>query len=135
MIVSPEIFQLVQIHIINCWLKHVLLYLLKRKKELKWGMECLITRFLGFLCKACYVWDTPEAKKVGYSRNNILFWTDRSTEQETVQCWVYFLKNFRPELLSKPLLENYSSYGDHGMRYLERSKRDPNDNYYPEVKR
>ncbi|CAH0717119.1 unnamed protein product, partial [Brenthis ino] len=55
-------------------------------------------------------------------------------EPETVKCWVYFLKNFRPELLSKPVLESYSASGDHGLPYLERSKRDPNDNFYPEVK-
>ncbi|XP_045782235.1 putative gamma-glutamylcyclotransferase CG2811 isoform X1 [Maniola jurtina] len=42
-----------------------------------------------------------------------------SSDQETVKCWVYFLKNFRPELLSKPQLENYSSTGPHGLRYLE----------------
>ncbi|XP_069364110.1 putative gamma-glutamylcyclotransferase CG2811 isoform X2 [Maniola hyperantus] len=42
-----------------------------------------------------------------------------SFDQETIKCWVYFLKNFRPELLSKPQLENYSSAGSHGLPYLE----------------
>ncbi|XP_050358695.1 putative gamma-glutamylcyclotransferase CG2811 isoform X2 [Nymphalis io] len=60
---------------------------------------------------------------------------DPSSEEETVKCWIYFLKNFRRELLTKPQLENYSSQGSHGLPYMERSKRDPNDNYYPEVKR
>ncbi|XP_045457686.1 putative gamma-glutamylcyclotransferase CG2811 isoform X2 [Melitaea cinxia] len=56
-------------------------------------------------------------------------------KEEIEKCWVYFLKNFRPELLAKEQFENYTSEGSHGLKYLERSKRDPNDNYYPEVKR
>ncbi|XP_048477759.1 putative gamma-glutamylcyclotransferase CG2811 isoform X1 [Plutella xylostella] len=36
-----------------------------------------------------------------------------------VKCWVYFLKNFKKELLSKPMLETYSSSGSHGLPYTE----------------
>ncbi|XP_039748420.1 putative gamma-glutamylcyclotransferase CG2811 isoform X1 [Pararge aegeria] len=66
--------------------------------------------------------------------DDIIVNKSESSDRETVKCWVYFLKNFRPDLLSKEQFENYSSMGSHGLRYLERSKRDPNDNYYHEVK-
>nr|XP_026488746.1 putative gamma-glutamylcyclotransferase CG2811 isoform X1 [Vanessa tameamea] len=42
-----------------------------------------------------------------------------SSEEETLKCWIYFLKNFRRELLTKPQLENYSSQGSHGLPYME----------------
>ncbi|XP_050669300.1 putative gamma-glutamylcyclotransferase CG2811 isoform X2 [Leptidea sinapis] len=54
--------------------------------------------------------------------------------EEVIKCWVYFLKNFRRELLKGKLYENYSSSGGHGLKYLERSKRDPNYNHYNEVR-
>nr|XP_049699874.1 putative gamma-glutamylcyclotransferase CG2811 isoform X1 [Helicoverpa armigera] len=57
------------------------------------------------------------------------------TETETtVQCWVYFLKNFKPELLDRPHLESYSSKGPHGLPYMDRSKRDPLYNHKSEIK-
>ncbi|OWR51813.1 hypothetical protein KGM_210201 [Danaus plexippus plexippus] len=57
------------------------------------------------------------------------------SQSENVKCWVYFLKNFRQELLSKQQFECYSSNGDHGLKYMENTNRDPNDDYYSEVKR
>ncbi|KAM3955447.1 putative gamma-glutamylcyclotransferase CG2811 [Aphomia sociella] len=57
-----------------------------------------------------------------------------SCDTETLKCWVYFLKNFKPQLLSRPLMEVYSSNGSHGLPYSERSKRDPNYNYRSEIK-
>ncbi|KAL0809549.1 hypothetical protein ABMA28_011083 [Loxostege sticticalis] len=54
-------------------------------------------------------------------------------EVKEIKCWVYFLKKFKQELLQRPLLEVYSSKGGHGLPYMERSKRDPNYNYKPEV--
>ncbi|XP_004924989.2 putative gamma-glutamylcyclotransferase CG2811 isoform X2 [Bombyx mori] len=50
-------------------------------------------------------------------KNDIVL-TD-STHRTVMKCWVYFLKMFKPELLSKPFLEDYKSEGDHGMRYCE----------------
>ncbi|XP_022817281.1 putative gamma-glutamylcyclotransferase CG2811 isoform X2 [Spodoptera litura] len=35
------------------------------------------------------------------------------------KCWVYFLKNFKPELLKRPYMDNYSSNGSHGLQYME----------------
>ncbi|XP_041988104.1 putative gamma-glutamylcyclotransferase CG2811 isoform X2 [Aricia agestis] len=49
------------------------------------------------------------------------------------KCWVYFLKQFRPELMKFEQFENYSSAGSHGLTYMERSKRDSNYNYKSEV--
>ncbi|CAH2056273.1 unnamed protein product, partial [Iphiclides podalirius] len=51
--------------------------------------------------------------------DNIDIKKDYSNEKETIRCWIYFLKNFKEELLSKPMLENYSSKGSHGMPYME----------------
>ncbi len=45
--------------------------------------------------------------------------------------WIYFLKDYRPEMLDLPTIGNYSSYGSHGLRYVERSERDnSNDGSY-----
>ncbi|XP_052742835.1 putative gamma-glutamylcyclotransferase CG2811 isoform X2 [Bicyclus anynana] len=49
------------------------------------------------------------------------------SHEEIVKCWVYFLKNFRPELLSKQQFENYSSSGSHGLRYLESNNESSTD--------
>ncbi|KAJ2938347.1 hypothetical protein O0L34_g13269 [Tuta absoluta] len=38
---------------------------------------------------------------------------------ETVQAWVYFLKKFKPNLLSREKMEDYSSKGPHGLVYME----------------
>ncbi|KAJ0170336.1 hypothetical protein K1T71_014264 [Dendrolimus kikuchii] len=48
--------------------------------------------------------------------DEILVCTDKV---ETHQCWVYFLKSFKPDLLSRQHLEDYSSKGDHSLPYLE----------------
>ncbi|XP_031770396.2 putative gamma-glutamylcyclotransferase CG2811 isoform X2 [Galleria mellonella] len=57
-----------------------------------------------------------------------------TNDVETVKCWVYFLKSFKQELLSRPQMDNYSSGGSHGLPYMERSKRDPSYNYRAEIK-
>ncbi|XP_072937633.1 putative gamma-glutamylcyclotransferase CG2811 isoform X2 [Epargyreus clarus] len=67
--------------------------------------------------------------------DDIIIERNRSLEKEVVCCWVYFLMNFKPELLNKQQFENYSSSDTHGLPYMERSKRDPTYNYYPEVKK
>ncbi|KAG8236472.1 hypothetical protein J437_LFUL016972 [Ladona fulva] len=52
----------------------------------------------------------------------------------SVNCWVYFLKNFRPELLNSPMLQCYQSKGDHGLPYLERYLREPGYSIIGEVR-
>ncbi|EEC19489.1 gamma-glutamylaminecyclotransferase isoform X1 [Ixodes scapularis] len=50
--------------------------------------------------------------------------------------WIYFLKSYKEELLSKPYLEDYSSKGDHGLEYVERYLRkvkDPKSAHREEV--
>ena len=37
--------------------------------------------------------------------------------------WIYFLPNFKPELLELETIDDYSSYGAHGLPYVERSDR------------
>lgn len=49
----------------------------------------------------------------------------RLDNKQTVECWVYFLKKFRPELLNSTFLTEYSSTGPHGLVYAERYLRDP----------
>ncbi|GJQ76424.1 hypothetical protein Trydic_g2139 [Trypoxylus dichotomus] len=34
--------------------------------------------------------------------------------------WIYFIKNFKSELLKRPMYENYSSDGEHGLKYVIR---------------
>ncbi|XP_049882898.1 putative gamma-glutamylcyclotransferase CG2811 isoform X5 [Pectinophora gossypiella] len=51
--------------------------------------------------------------------------TSEKGEQQTIKCWIYFLKKFKKELLKRPMMDSYSSRGSHGLPYLERSKRDP----------
>ncbi|XP_071452257.1 putative gamma-glutamylcyclotransferase CG2811 isoform X2 [Hetaerina americana] len=41
------------------------------------------------------------------------------TARSTFQCWVYFLKKFRADLLNLPMLQCYQSKGDHGLPYCE----------------
>lgn len=50
--------------------------------------------------------------------------------------WIYFLKNYRQELLSKTFLEEYSSKGNHGLEYVPRYLRftkDPKNSHRHEV--
>jgi len=49
----------------------------------------------------------------------------RSDTNTVEECWIYFLKSFRPELLSKPFYAEYSSEGDHGLSYIEWYLREP----------
>ncbi|KAH9629448.1 hypothetical protein HF086_015778 [Spodoptera exigua] len=57
-----------------------------------------------------------------------------SKHSQTEKCWVYFLKNFKPELLQRPFYDNYDSLGSHGLQYMDRSKRDPKYNHKSELK-
>lgn len=37
--------------------------------------------------------------------------------------WIYFIMDYKPELLKLNTYDNYSSYGEHGLPYVERSER------------
>ncbi|XP_073964502.1 putative gamma-glutamylcyclotransferase CG2811 isoform X2 [Choristoneura fumiferana] len=43
----------------------------------------------------------------------------KGNDTETQKCWVYFLKKFKPELLQRPAMDNYTSRGSHGLVYME----------------
>ena len=47
------------------------------------------------------------------------------TSNATKKTWIYFLKRFRPSLLSEPYLKEYSSEGPHGKPYTPRYLRVP----------
>lgn len=51
--------------------------------------------------------------------------TQINTEDSVIDCWCYFMTNFRQELLSKEFIEDYDSLalGELGLEYLVRSKR------------
>ncbi|KFM65303.1 Gamma-glutamylaminecyclotransferase, partial [Stegodyphus mimosarum] len=52
------------------------------------------------------------------------------SEGKILKSWIYFLKNFRPELLELPHLEEYSSKGPHGLEYVSsEDTSDPEDIY------
>lgn len=53
-------------------------------------------------------------------------------EGKVLKPWIYFLKNFRPELLDLPCLSDYSSEGSHGLKYVTRYCRS-GENYYSDV--
>lgn len=50
-----------------------------------------------------------------------------------IRPWIYFLKNFRQELLALPYLDDYSSDGSHGLKYVSRYIRPTGENYYSDV--
>lgn len=54
-------------------------------------------------------------------------------ENKTVDCWTYFLKEHKSELLNKTMFVSYDSKGDHGLVYCERYNRDPSYDYKSEV--
>lgn len=47
--------------------------------------------------------------------------------KKRLKVWVYFLKNYREDLLQRPHLESYSSKGDHGLEYVPRYIRQAQD--------
>jgi gamma-glutamylaminecyclotransferase len=48
-------------------------------------------------------------------------------------CWIYFLKKFKPDLLEQQHFAYYISSGDHGLVYAERYQRDPSYNCKQDV--
>lgn len=48
------------------------------------------------------------------------------TESKKIDCWTYFLKEYKNELSKQTMFPSYDSKGDHGLVYCERYNRDPN---------
>ncbi|XP_075548101.1 gamma-glutamylaminecyclotransferase-like isoform X3 [Dermacentor variabilis] len=51
---------------------------------------------------------------------------DEKTKKK-LKAWIYFLKDYREELLQRPYLASYSSKGDHGLEYVPRYLRQAKD--------
>lgn len=50
-------------------------------------------------------------------------------EHGTIEPWIYFLNQYKLEMLQLPMYADYNSYGQHGLRYVERCDRQgPNAN-------
>lgn len=47
--------------------------------------------------------------------------------------WIYFIKNFKSELLQRPTYESYSNSDSHGLKYVERYLRNENSDYKLEI--
>lgn len=54
-------------------------------------------------------------------------------KSETLTAWVYFIKNFKPELLKERTLESYSDNNPYGLKYTARYLRKENDDYRTQV--
>ncbi|RZB39589.1 gamma-glutamylcyclotransferase [Asbolus verrucosus] len=54
-------------------------------------------------------------------------------DDRKIKSWIYFIKNFKEEILNQPTYENYSSEGPHGLRYVARYLRDPSHNHKLDV--
>ncbi|XP_047484468.1 putative gamma-glutamylcyclotransferase CG2811 isoform X1 [Penaeus chinensis] len=54
---------------------------------------------------------------------------------EVVECWIYLLHKYRPDLLDLPMLKSYSSKGSHGKEYVARYLREDfcKENMYDEM--
>lgn len=57
-----------------------------------------------------YVRDRDMIKVIPDKKNEDLVETE-------IECWIYFLKQFKPSLLSEPYLTEYHSEGDHAKPY------------------
>lgn len=49
-------------------------------------------------------------------------------ESERILVWMYFLPNFKKSLLELPFLSDYSSEGEHGLKYVTRYEAPRKDN-------
>ncbi|XP_076309943.1 gamma-glutamylaminecyclotransferase-like [Tachypleus tridentatus] len=59
--------------------------------------------------------------------------TTGDCKENCLRVWMYFLKNYKPELLNLPYLEEYSSKGPHGLEYVERYRRTEENAHISEV--
>ena len=65
-----------------------------------------------------------EEKTVQYLEND---------EIKHLKVWIYFIKNFKTELLQKQMFQCYSSKGDHGLEYVTRYQRHKTYNYKDDI--
>lgn len=42
---------------------------------------------------------------------------------KTLKPWTYFLMKYKPNMLTLPMHAQYDSFGEHGLRYIERCDR------------
>lgn len=50
-----------------------------------------------------------------------------ANDNNIIDCWVYFLFNHPDSFLELQYFDNYDSSGEHGLQYVARYQRDPND--------
>ena len=60
---------------------------------------------------------------------------ENKSRHQILDCGAYFLHDFHEMLLSRPLLDNYSSYGTHGLRYVLHEDRDAEQDSKSQVKK
>ncbi|XP_049882896.1 putative gamma-glutamylcyclotransferase CG2811 isoform X3 [Pectinophora gossypiella] len=60
--------------------------------------------------------------------------TSEKGEQQTIKCWIYFLKKFKKELLKRPMMDSYSSRGSHGLPYLESNELPTYEDFYKVIR-
>lgn len=48
---------------------------------------------------------------------------------ETIKTWIYFIKDFKEDLLKQTTFESYSNEGSHGLKYVERYLREESSDY------
>ena len=48
---------------------------------------------------------------------------ENDNEEKYLNCWMYFLPRFKQQVLELKSYENYDAYGSHGLRYVERYRR------------
>ena len=46
-----------------------------------------------------------------------------SSGPKTLKCWVYFMKNYKPDMVKLETMSCYDSKGPHGLQYVERYMR------------
>lgn len=49
------------------------------------------------------------------------------SDGDITECWIYFLPKYPDAFLELEYFENYNSFGEHGLSYITRYQRDPND--------
>lgn len=54
-------------------------------------------------------------------------------DNSSVTAWIYFIKNFKPEILKHQMLENYSNNDSHGLKYVPRYLRSTTADHKTEI--
>ena len=55
--------------------------------------------------------------------------------KEEIECWIYLLHDYKPQMLQFPYLVSYSSNGTHGQKYVSNYLRDERGaDYWTDVK-